>query len=876
MGKILVKCDDEVVKIKATVDISEDIEYASLNGVEKLNDRDLFSTQSSGYLYIVKNTPINAYVLRNLLKGYDVRFAEGTKEILKEKADIIKPPIAYMSENGKFIEVSVPYISNYSKILNAVNAYPLSSGKYRFQIAKLQDFELLNKQNQSKFPKIRISNQVLRLNRESIPGFDGSIESLKNISIGTLNVVKANSQTVKNLKSSRKTLTEKIEAFGIKTLYDLIFWTPRRYIDKSEPQLLYDLMDGESATILGVIKEVGEFGNDFSKVKGINFTIQLPDYSLIKVSFFRQNWLKVKFKVGDEVLITGKVRYWNRQLQIAGSSIESAEQASLLPIVPIYKQSESRGITTTLILSAQRELFSRMNEKLEFPEYFTKTADSYYDLLKELHFPTDLAKYKENIKKLAYYELVYLQLLIQLKKENTDGKEGISQIATNKLQENAIQTLPFTLTEGQIKAIEKINKNLAKNTPSSMLLNGEVGSGKTLVAQSACLQSVSAGYQAVIAGPTDILAKQLYESTEKLITNLNNEFNLDITVAFLGGKTKAVEKREILKKLKNGEIDILVGTHAVFGKTVKYKNLGLIVIDEQQRFGTEQRESLLTSREDNLIPDLMMMTATPIPRSTAQLYYGDVSLIQLKEKPKGRLPIITEWIEEDPMQISEEAVNKIWTDVYNEAEKGNQTFIIAPLVKDSDKIDATSVEKIYKDVSTKGLSGLNIGFVHGKMKPEEQKEVMDKFKNGDISVLVASTVVEVGVDIPKATRMVIMSADRLGSASLHQIRGRIGRNSLQSKCYLISTPTTDNGRIRMQTLVDSTDGFEIAKQDLILRGQGTMFSTVQSGESEMMFATLTQHGKLIKQAKEEAIKIMNGPFREKAIIDAKKSFNKNE
>lgn len=869
MEKVLIKCEDSIIKMKSNVDLSELPEYDSLINVEKLNDTDLFSS-TDGFFYVLKNTPVNAFVLRWMLKNFEIGFIGDSKEALVNQADIIKYPTATLSDNKKYVEVQVPYIKNYKKILNSVNAYPLSSGGYRFQIIKLQDFELLNAQNETNFPKIRISSAVLKLNREEIPGFDGSIESLKEIPIDVLNVIKTNSQTAKSLKNSKKTLTEKINTFGIKNLHDLIFWTPRKYIDKSEPQLLRDLIEGESATILGKIVDVSEFS------KGINFDVELPDKTTIKVSFFMQGWLKVKYRIGDEVLITGKAKFWGRNLQITGSSIEHADQASILPIVPIYKQSESRGITTALILSAQRELFSRMGGKLQFPAYFEDSVDSYYDLMHELHFPTNLSEYKENIKKLAYYELVYLQLLVELKKQDSLDKPGLKQEAEGVLQKEALEVLPFNLTEGQRKAIEKINNNFAKNTPSSMLLSGDVGSGKTVVAQFSCLQSVEAGFQAVIAAPTDILAKQLFSSTERLILAINKKFNRNIKVQFLGGKTKAAEKKEILKELKNGDINILIGTHAVFGKTVKYKNLGFVCTDEDQKYGTEQRTSLLDSREDGHIPDLLMMTATPIPRTTAQIYYGDVELIQLKDKPEGRLPIITEWIEEDPVLLSEEAVNSIWTDIYNEAEAGHQTFIIAPLVSESDKIDAASVEKIYKNVSTRGLSGLNIGYIHGKMKPDEQKITMEKFKNGELSVLVASTVVEVGVDIPKATRMVVMSADRLGAASLHQIRGRIGRNNLQSKCYLISVPSTENGRMRIQSLVDNTDGFKIAKQDLLLRGQGTMFSTVQSGKSEMMFATLTQHGDLIKKAKKEAIEILESENRDKAIEDAKKRFENDE
>lgn len=858
---VIVKIVGENIKIKSDEDMSRLEEFDSLLRVKKIE-------KDGAFYYVMPLSPVNAFTLRHLLKHTTtLKIPESTKRTFTELADRIFLPSAELADTGKHIEVRIPFIENYKKILNTVNAYPLSSGAYRFPIIRLQDFELLNEQNETYFPKIQISKEVLDLNREPLPGFDGSIESLKEISIDELNVIKSNPQSVKSRKKSKKTLAEKIKTFGISNLYDLIFWTPRRYIDKTEPQLLRDLIEGESATILGKITEVGEFS------MGIYFMVGLPDGSEVKATFFRQQWLRAKFKVGMEVLITGKVKFWYRQIQISGASIEHAAQASLLPIVPIYSQSESRGITTALLLSAQRELFSRLNDTLELPHYFIQREDSYYDLLKELHFPTDLKHYRNNIDKFAYYELIYTQILIEAKKELEVGKEGLVQTSSEEeLQKKLIGSLPFELTGSQVKARERVNRSLAEESPANILLSADVGAGKTVVAQIAAMQSVDAGYQVVIIGPTEILAEQLYRSTEEAVEEMNKRFGTDVIVESYNGSMRAAEKRTIAKRIKDGEVDIIVGTPAAMGKTVEYKNLGLIIMDEQQKYGTEQRDVLLDTREDGHIPDFMMMTATPIPRSTAQIYFGDVELIQLKDKPEGRLPIETEWIEEDPLEFSEQVFNNVWNDLHSEAEKGHQTFIIAPLVKESAKVDASSVEKIYRDVNKYGLAGLKIGYVHGQMKSDDQREAMEKFKNGDYQVLVASTVVEVGVDIPDATRMVVMSADRLGASSLHQIRGRIGRSSLQSKCYLVSSPSTENGRMRLESLVENDDGFEVAKQDLLLRGQGTLFSTIQSGKSEMLFATLTKHSSFIKKARGEAKKILEGEYREEAIKDAEEKF----
>jgi len=306
---------------------------------------------------------------------------------------------------------------------------------------------------------------------------------------------------------------------------------------------------------------------------------------------------------------------------------------------------------------------------------------------------------------------------------------------------------------------------------------------------------------------------------------------------------------------------------------VEYKNLGFIAIDEQQKFGAEQRTRLLNSRSDGKIPHLLMQTATAIPRSTAQVIYGDIDLIELKEKPAGRIPIKTIWVEEDPSEIIEQSANNIWGDLVSEIEKGNQAFIVTPLVRESDKIDSASAEKTYKSIKDLSMSGVRVGLVHGQMKPAEQQEIMEKFKNKEFDVLVASTVIEVGIDIRDATRMVILSAERLGSASLHQIRGRVGRNDKPSTCYLVSLGKTDDAQLRMKSLVENEDGFSVAQRDLEIRGEGKMFSSEQSGRSDMIFANLLKHASRIEEAKKEATRILKSPFAEQALADASEKFN---
>lgn len=858
---VVLQLDGPSIQITSRRDLAEHKDFCSLIGVSELRDNPTHS-------YSVPLRPVNAYVLRHILKTSTVQVTPQEAKRLTQEADKIPSPVARLSETKKHVELQVPPLEVYREVLRMVNGYPLQNGMYRVPIGKVLDLETLSASVESSLPKIKFSQEVRALTRSSIPGFDGTIESLKTIPIGELNVVKANSQAYRNMKKSKKTLEEKLSAFGIATLYDLLTWLPKRYIDKSSPQEIRDLMVDEPATIIGKVVAA----ENMPRNMGVSFRIETESGRGIRVSFWRQQWLKNKFKLGSEVLVTGKYTPWRGQPQLNGTSIEDAKEAAMLPVVPVYKQSESRGITTAFLLSAVRELFSRLGP-IPLPSYLDgKNRPDYYEAFKELHIPSTLDNHSRIIDSLAYYELVMMQLLMQEARERSVSRPGIPMSKTSlDLQEQAKAALPFTLTNSQVRAVESLNEKLADKKPSTTLLNADVGAGKTLVAQLACLRAVEAGYQAVLVGPTEVLARQLYETFER-VGKLLEERGEKVNIAYLSARLKAAEKKKVLAAIKSGEVDVIVGTHSTMGSTVEYKNLGFVAIDEQQKFGAEQRTTLLNSRTDGKIPDLLMQTATPIPRSTAQVFYGDIDMLMLDEKPPGRLPIITKWVEEDPQEVLTQAINPMWADIRAEAAKGNQTFVITPMVRDSTSIDAASVERSFKALSESVFGGLRVGFVHGQMKGEGQKEAMEAFRRKEFDILVASTVVEVGVDIPDATRVVILSADRMGASSLHQIRGRVGRNDKQSVCYLVSLGHTDNSRLRLKSLVDSEDGFEVAKVDLFTRGEGKMFSGEQSGASDLMFASLVRHGKWVKQARKEALDILASSEREKALEGCKRHF----
>ena len=399
----------------------------------------------------------------------------------------------------------------------------------------------------------------------------------------------------------------------------------------------------------------------------------------------------------------------------------------------------------------------------------------------------------------------------------------------------------------------------------NFVTKGYVVTHNTVLAQASCMQALDNGYQSVLAAPTEVLAIQLFNTFEKVVNNMPEDMRP--TLAFLGGKMKAKEKREILKYVKTGDIDILVGTHSVLNDKIEFRNLGLVVIDEQQKFGTSQREALLDSRADGRKPDLLAQTATPIPRSTAQAFYGDINLISLYGKPKGRIEIETKWIKADPKIITKDEDYSMWKDIMKEIKKGHQAFVVVPMVYESKKMDSASVEGAYKDLK-KILPEARIGYTHGSLKKDDRNTAMEEFRKGELDILVASTVIEVGVDVPNATRIVILSADRMGASSLHQVRGRVGRSNLPSTCYLVSEGKTPTSKKRLQALVDFTDGFEIAKVDLETRGQGDLFGLRQAGESTLRFSNLVDHSKLVGTAQRIANEIYGGEYKEIALADA--------
>lgn len=771
--------------------------------------------------------------------------------VLNEQTKFATMPVISLYETRKHVKIQCPPLSQYLSLVQATSATSKGLNTYTVPIARAFDVIRAAQAESTYLPKFIITKELREELTGTMKGFDGTISSLFNIPIEELHAA----------SSAYRVTTENFNNVGYKSVADFLVTQPRRYIDKTKLTEFNNLTKKEPVTFIGTIVD-----KKLIHYKHASFNISIGN-NVFEGIFYHRSWMEQKFSIGDEVLVMGE---YQGNGKIIGHSLESLVEAQSLDIVPIYPQSSKNKITSKIVLNVVYEAIERIGphiDKLTPYIDFSELPMTLGQAINEMHFPSSSESYVGALETLALYEMIYLQLMILDRKANEVKDKGIPKPKrSGGYFDTMIDSLPWELTSAQKEGLEKMDKYMSTVTSEQVLLSADVGSGKTILAQLSCMQALDNGYQSVLAAPTEVLANQLFKTFEDVIELMPSDKRPSI--AFLGGSMKAKEKREVLQYIKSGDYDILIGTHSVLNDKIEFRNLGLIVIDEQQKFGKAQREALLNSRVDGLKPDLLSQTATPIPRSTAQAFYGDIDLISLKGKPKGRIEIITKWIKEDPKNLTKQKSHAMWEDIISEVKKGHQAFVVVPMVHESNKMDSASVEGAYKDLS-KTLKGVNVGFTHGSLKKADQHEAMEKFRNKEYDVLVASTVIEVGVDVPNATRMVVLSADRLGASSLHQIRGRVGRNNLESICYLVSQGNTVTSQKRLQALVDSPDGFEIAKVDLETRGEGDLFGERQAGDSSSLrFSNLIDHSKLVNDAQRIAKEVYNSKYKEQALNDA--------
>ena len=561
------------------------------------------------------------------------------------------------------------------------------------------------------------------------------------------------------------------------------------------------------------------------------------------ITWFNQPYLKDKFVVGNKYKFFGKVNKKGGKITFNSPVFDAEEKSQntgrIIPIYPLtYNLSQNQ--LRKIMEAGIKEVYGNLPETL--PEYLVKNynLEDINNATKHIHFPDEFKDFDIARKRLVFEELLSVQLaLLELKNSYNNEIKGIEFSKEAKMSD-VINTLPFKLTKAQLRVLEEIDSDMEKDKNMNRLLQGDVGSGKTVVAMCAAYKAVKSGYQAAIMAPTAILATQHLENFKNILENLG--IRCELLVSGISKK----KKENILERLKNGEIDILIGTHAIIEDNVEFKNLGLVVTDEQHRFGVKQRTKIAEKGEN---PDVLVMTATPIPRTLALILYGDLDISIIDELPPNRKKIETF------------AVNKNMTDRVNmfiekQIDEGRQAYIVCPLVEENEEMDLKSVEKIYETYSKEVFPQYRVEYIHGKMKPKEKDEIMERFKKHEIDILISTTVIEVGVDVPNSNIMVIENAERFGLAQLHQLRGRVGRGDYQSYCILKFDGKSDNVRKRMKVMCETNDGFIISEKDLELRGSGDFFGTAQHGLPEFKIANLFEDMDILKMVQSVAMKIL--------------------
>lgn len=655
----------------------------------------------------------------------------------------------------------------------------------------------------------------------------------------------------------------KLHKVGIETAGDLLFYFPFRYDDFSEVKKISEVSLGEIVSVAGKILDIR---NTRTWKKKMNLTEALieDDSGAIKAVWFNQPFLVRNLSAGVNVSLSGKVVYAQEGLQLSNPSYEllgSGQSLHTARLVPVYHETE--GLSSKWLRAHIKPILKLSSEVEEFmpPEILkSRKLRGLSEAISQIHFPDNMEKSQEAKRRLAFDELFLVQLYMMSQKKKWQ-ELGAVKINFNKELEkevkNFVGSLPFKLTNAQKISSWKIIKDLEKNRPMNRLLEGDVGSGKTLVALISALAVIRSGYQAAFMAPTEILARQHFAEAIRRFKNI------DLKIALLTGseskiydgkEVKKIDREDLLENIKNGEINFIIGTHSLIQEKVVFKNLAFSIVDEQHRFGIDQRAKLqkeVISIKDGLktVPHLLSMTATPIPRTLALTVYGDLDLSILDEMPIGRQKIITKLVAPANRDLAYKFIR-------DQIKKGRQAFVICPLIEESDFLEVRSATEEYEKLKNKIYPDLNIGLLHGRMKPKEKEEVMKKFSSGEVHILVSTSVVEVGIDIPNASVMLIEGADRFGLAQLHQFRGRVGRGKYQSFCFLFTDSTSSTTGRRLNALVKSDNGFELAEKDLQIRGPGELVGIRQSGLPDLAMASLSD-AELIKTAREEAEKLIS-------------------
>ena len=614
-----------------------------------------------------------------------------------------------------------------------------------------------------------------------------------------------------------------LNKLNIENVEDLLMHYPFRY-DVIKKTDITNLQDEDKVIIDGIIETNPNVFYFSRKKDKTSFRLNTGD-KLLNIVIFNRGFLKSKLLIGTTITVIGK--YDKRNNNVVASEIRFERLQDKEEIEPVYHI--TNGITGKQINNIIK------NIDIDVLDYIPEYINDKYKLLskkeaiKEIHFPTTINKLKQARTKLKYEELFLFMLKINYLK-NKNHKEGLKKIIDYKKVQELINNLPFELTKDQLKSVEDIYNDMVDVKQMNRLLQGDVGSGKTIVSFISLYMNYLAGYQGSLMAPTEILAIQHYNNIKKILPDLNIEL--------LTGKTKTKEKNEILKKLKNNEIDILIGTHSLISENVIYNNLGLVITDEQHRFGVNQRANL---KNKGTNPDILYMSATPIPRTYALTIYGDMEVSNIKTMPSGRIEVKT-------LLKKDSEIKSVLELMYKELKNNHQVYVIAPLIESNEESEMENVYELEEKMNKAFGKLYKVGILHGKMSNKEKDEVMNDFKDNKIQILVSTTVIEVGIDVKNATVITIFDSYRFGLSALHQLRGRVGRSSLESYCILISSKETE----RLNVLTKTTDGFKISEEDFKLRGSGDLFGIRQSGDMNFKLADLKNDYNMLLKAKEDS------------------------